>query len=195
MRNTVMATDPAYSAMIAAAKEALKPEHLRIVVRGEHNRKDGILPIERYGLNFYIAGSMEGATAFKGSYIAEDLNAAIRNMEQLALIGSMFEVLDGGGSSVDDWYYNGEPMTVLTIKDLTNGAGVIFCNAVLQKIYAKIGKFYILPSSIHEVIIVPISCGMDRNELEEMVKVVNRDEVAPADRLSDRVYLYDGILH
>ena len=197
MRNTVtvMATDPAYTAMIAAAVESLKPANLRIVVRGEYNKKDAIIPIERYGLNFYVTGSMDGAVAFKSSYTAEDLKAAMANMEQLAVIGSMFEVLDGGGRSIDDWNYNGEPMTVLTTKDLNNGTGVIFCDNVLRKIYTKVGKFYILPSSIHEVIIVPISCGIDRSELEAMVRTVNRDEVAPADRLSDEVYLYDGILH
>ena len=55
MRNTVtvMATDPAYSVMIAAATEALRQENLRIVVRGQHNRKDGLLPVERFGLNFF----------------------------------------------------------------------------------------------------------------------------------------------
>ena len=31
---TVMATDPAYAAMVAAAAEAMRPENLRIVVTG-----------------------------------------------------------------------------------------------------------------------------------------------------------------
>ena len=64
---TVRATDPTYSAMVAAAVEALKPENLRIAVRGHNNRKEQIIPIERYGLCFYITGVMEGATAFKGA--------------------------------------------------------------------------------------------------------------------------------
>ena len=191
---TVMATDPAYSAMMAAATEALKPENLRIAVRGQNNRKEQIIPIERYGLCFYITGVMEGATAYKGSYTCEDLKAAIANMEQLAVIGSMFDILDGGGRSIDDWEYDGEPMTVLTTRDQINGAGLIFCDSVLQKIYGKIGKFYLLPSSIHELIVVPVSCGIDRGELKEMVMEVNRNEVSPEDRLSDEVYLFDGIL-
>lgn len=196
MRNTVtvQATDPAYSAMIAAATEALRAENLRISVRGEHNRKDGIIPIERFGLYFYVTGSMEGATAFKGFYTAEDLKTAIRNTEQLAVIGSMFDVLDGG-VSVDKWEPDGSPMTVLTTTDQVNGAGVIFCDEVLRKIREKIGDFFILPSSVHEVLVVPVSEGIDRAELEEMVKSVNRDEVAPEDRLSDQVYLFDGLLH
>lgn len=192
---TVRATDPAYTAMVMAATEALKPENLRISVRGEHNRKNGLLPIERYGLNFYVTGSMEDATAFKSSYTVEDLQVAIRNTERLAVIGSMFEVLDGCGSSVDEWEPDGSPMTVLTTKGAVNGAGVIFCDSVLRKIRQKIGDFYILPSSIHEVIVVPVSGGIECEELTEMVKTINATEVAPADRLSDKVYLYDGILH
>ena len=78
---TVMATDPAYSAMVAAATEALRSENLRISVRGEHNRKDGLLPIERYGLNFYVTGAIEGATAFKGSYLAECDRHHVRGVE------------------------------------------------------------------------------------------------------------------
>lgn len=191
---TVRATDPAYTAMVSAAQEALKQENLRLVVRGRENRKAGILPIERFGLNFYVAGAMAGATAFKGSYTAEDLKIAIANTEQSAVIGSMFSVLNGGGVSVDEWEPDGSPMTVLTTREQINGAAVIFCDEVLRKIRKKIGDFYILPSSVHEVLVVPVSEGIDREELEEMVKSVNRDEVAPEDRLADRVFLFDGTL-
>ena len=192
---TVRATDPAYTAMVMAAREALRPENLRIVVRGQHNRKDGILPVERFGLNFYVAGTMEGATAFKGSYTAEDLKAAMSNTERSAVLGSMFEVLDSGGVSVDNWEPDGESMTVLTTRDQVNGAGVLFCDAVLQKIWQKLGNYYLLPSSVHELIVVPVSEGIDRSELTEMVRTINATEVAPEDRLSDQVYLYDGNLH
>ena len=111
------------------------------------------------------------------------------------MIGNMFDVLDGGGCSVDNWEPDGEPMTVLTTRGAVNGAGVLFCDSVLRKIWQKIGDFYILPSSVHEVIVVPVSGGIDRVELTEMVRTINATEVAPEDRLSDQVYLYDGILH
>ena len=191
----VMANDPAYTAMVRAAAEALRHENLRIVVRGQHNRKDGLLPVERFELNFYVAGSMGDATAFKSSYTAADLQVAITNTERLAVIGSMFEVLDGGGVPVDQWEPDGEPMTVLTTRGAVNGAGVIFCDNVLRKIWEKVGDFYVLPSSVHEVLIVPVAYGIGRDELTEMVRAVNRDEVAPEDQLSDQVYLFDGTLH
>ena len=194
---TVRATDPTYAAMVAAATEALRAENLRIVVRGANNKKDGILPIERYGLNFYIAGSMGDATVFKGSYTAEDLKVAVRNTEKAAVIGTMCEVLEDGGSSVDDWEPDGsaDTLTVLSARGSFNGAGVLFCDSVLHKIWEKVGDFYILPSSIHEVLIVPVSDGIDRSELETMVRTVNEVEVAAEDQLADKVFLFDGILH
>ena len=194
---TVRATDPTYAAMVAAATEALRAENLRIVARAESNKKDGILPIERYGLNFYIAGNMGDATAFNGSYTAEDLKAAVRNTEKSAVIGTMFDILNGGGCPVDQWEPGGsEDMpTILTTRDQINGAGVLFCDSVLQKIWDKVGDFYVLPSSIHEVLIVPVSDGIDRDYLEEMVRTINATEVAAEDQLADKVFLFDGILH
>ena len=116
------------------------------------------------------------------------------NTERSAVLGSMFDVLDGGGVSVENWEPDGSPMTVLTTREQINGAGVIFCDGVLRKIREKIGDFYILPSSVHEVLVVPVSEGIDREELEEMVKSVNAAEVAPEDQLADRVFLFDGTL-
>lgn len=50
--------------------------------------------------------------------------------------------------------------------------------------------FYILPSSVHEVIAVSASMG-DPNELAEMVAEINMDQVALEERLSNQVYHYD----
>lgn len=198
MRQTVMVgeNDQNFDAIRNALIDATRPENLRITVRGKHNRKDGhIVPIERYGLNFYVTGSFPNATVYKGKYTQEELDAAMKNTERAAIIGSMFDIVRGCGVPVDDWEYDDDPMLALTTTEQFNGAGVIFCDRVLQKIYEKMGDYYILPSSIHEVLIVPATCGLDRDELKEMVCTVNRDQVAPEDQLSDEVYFYDGTFH
>ena len=60
-------------------------------------------------------------------------------------------------------------------------------------IYEKIGEpFYILPSSRHEVILLPDRCGLETADLAEMVKDVNRQVVDEKDVLSDHVYHFDG---
>ena len=56
----------------------------------------------------------------------------------------------------------------------------------------RIGDFYILPSNIHEVLIVPDNGEMGLKDLEAMVKEVNATQVAPADKLTDSVYHYDS---
>ena len=59
--------------------------------------------------------------------------------------------------------------------------------------YKSIGDYYILPSSVHEVIVLPAS--KKNNEavnLVQMVKEINVTEVAPEEKLSDEVYFFDG---
>ena len=51
-------------------------------------------------------------------------------------------------------------------------------------------KLYILPSSIHEVILVPASQTDNPAELAKIVQEVNLTEVAPDEVLSDSIYLY-----
>ena len=52
-----------------------------------------------------------------------------------------------------------------------------------------------LPSSIHETLIIPKDAGMEFKELEQMVQEVNQTQVAPEERLSDHVYEYDAKEH
>lgn len=50
--------------------------------------------------------------------------------------------------------------------------------------------YYVLPSSVHEVIIVPFSPGLDSRELDEMVREINVTQVAAEEVLSSHVYLF-----
>lgn len=87
--------------------------------------------------------------------------------------------------------YNPVPMFVLTNKSRSNGAAAILYEGELDKIGRQLGEdFYILPSSVHEVIIVPMSCGHNREELRKMVKEINLKQVAQEEFLSDHVYVY-----
>ena len=54
------------------------------------------------------------------------------------------------------------------------------------------GSYYILPSSIHEVILIPDDGDMDVEFLLSMVVSVNKDGVLPEDKLTDSVYYYDA---
>lgn len=53
-------------------------------------------------------------------------------------------------------------------------------------------SYYILPSSIHETLFVRKEDGAERKELADIVREVNQTQVEVAERLSDRIYFYNG---
>lgn len=82
-------------------------------------------------------------------------------------------------------------MYILTNQKGINGATCLLYQDVLKDFSKRIhSDFYILPSSIHEVILVPYDASLSREVLTEMVKDVNRTQVACDEILSDNVYLY-----
>ena len=75
---------------------------------------------------------------------------------------------------------------------MINGAAALFYPGIMKQAAALMeGSYYILPSSVHEVILLPEECAPDFRELEKMVRQINRSQVLPEDRLSDHVYHYD----
>ena len=85
-------------------------------------------------------------------------------------------------------------MTVVSNDVGINGAAVIFYPGVMDKL-AEIteGDYFILPSSLHETIILPDRGNFTPEELTMMVKEINATQVEPWDRLTDEVYHYDPI--
>ena len=73
------------------------------------------------------------------------------------------------------------------------GAAAMFYPHVLREAAMRVGKsFFILPSSVHEVLLLPDHGEHDARELHEMVAAINRSEVAEQDVLTDSVYYYDA---
>lgn len=83
----------------------------------------------------------------------------------------------------------------LTVVSNTNnflGASVLLHPDAPKMIKERIGgNAFVIPSSIHEVLILPED-AFTAMELVNMIKEVNEAEVAPEDRLSDMVYFCDG---
>lgn len=83
-------------------------------------------------------------------------------------------------------------MYVLTTESGNLGASALFYPDVKEKAAEMLGSgYYVLPSSIHECILVPETAGINEKELCDMVKQANRTVVEPKDVLSDNVYHYD----
>ena len=94
---------------------------------------------------------------------------------------------------INDMIPADDKMFVLTNEQKLNGAAALLDEKMMEQITEKVGNdFYILPSSVHEVLIVPNEVGMQLQDLEAMVQEVNATQVAPQDKLSDHVYQYDN---
>lgn len=94
---------------------------------------------------------------------------------------------------VNDMVPTDDKLFVLTNNQKLNGAAALLDEKIMEQITERVGNdFYILPSSVHEVLIVPKEVGMDLKDLEAMVQEVNATQVAPQDKLSDHVYQYDN---
>ena len=88
---------------------------------------------------------------------------------------------------------NGNDMQlyIVTNKAKLFGAASLLLPQVMEKIGEFLGSFYVLPSSIHEVLVIPASSAMETSELIGMVRQINETELLPEEVLSDNIYLYD----
>lgn len=86
----------------------------------------------------------------------------------------------------------GADMYILSNELGVNGsAALLYDNAVKELARERCCNFYILPSSIHEVILVPYRETYIKEQLSEMVKEINTTQVPKEDILSDQVYFYN----
>lgn len=83
------------------------------------------------------------------------------------------------------------PMYVLSNEQKLYGAVCMLYPDILKKFTKKIDQdCYILPSSVHEVILVPAGTVSNEKELREIVTDINRTQVAEDEVLADSVYYY-----
>ena len=79
---------------------------------------------------------------------------------------------------------------VLTNSRQMYGAGILALPELLAEMIKPLGKtVYILPSSIHEVLLLTLE--MDLQAVKEIVKSVNGTVVEPREVLSDSIYVLD----
>lgn len=74
-----------------------------------------------------------------------------------------------------------------TVYHKMNNWSIYFVNSVLGT-----NKVYVLPSSVHECLILDATYG-EPKKLQEIVQEVNESVLAEGDYLSDNVYVYDCV--
>lgn len=147
----------------------------------------------------------ERMTATWGVSSDELYKIALRNSERIlpAKLQDMMDIVRelsmgrlGGAKDSDEslgLQLNPNQQYVLTNEDGLNGASALLYEGVLKKIAEETGSnLIILPSSLHEVILMKETGEESVNELQNMVMTVNRSQVSPEDVLSDEVYYYDA---
>jgi hypothetical protein len=86
------------------------------------------------------------------------------------------------------------PMFVLTNRYHTNGACVILYDQLLKQLAESFGKdLVILPSSVHEVLLVPVDIGVDLSYYDNMVREVNETQLADDEVLSNHAYYFSRV--
>lgn len=85
---------------------------------------------------------------------------------------------------------------LLTNQDKCLGANCIFYPGQAERIGEMLeADFYVLPSSIHECLLLAADQANGAKLLQKMVEEINRTQVEPQEVLSDHVYYYSRALH
>ena len=86
----------------------------------------------------------------------------------------------------------GPKLYELTNREQINGASALFYPGMMEEIAHRLeDSYFILPSSVHEVMILPEGEGADPGILKEIVRGANMQCLGDGDRLSDNVFHYD----
>lgn len=134
----------------------------------------------------------------------EDLYQAAKENTHTLLkyeVKSMSKVLceireeEGLGESEDDYMMeisDSVPMYVLTNKQRVEGAACMLYSDLLHHFSDKIGKnLFIIPSSIHELLLLPADHDVEALEVKRMIKEINDTQVSTEEILSYSLYFYD----
>ena len=124
----------------------------------------------------------------------------LMNIEEI-----LYDVLPEEGFSLNENYRSMEektagnndaastvPVYVLSSRKRLQGAACMLYPDLLRKIADRMdSSYYIIPSSIHELLLIPAAGFADRDELKAMICEINDTHVAPEERLSYSLYGYD----
>lgn len=111
----------------------------------------------------------------------------------------LYQLMQRAGSEIDKKIFDNAPsdpmMYVVTSTTNLNGSYYLTDRESLIEIaqYIQSDEFYILPSSIHEFIVIPYDgTAHNTDELFAMVKEVNATELALDEILADNVYTFNA---
>lgn len=157
----------------------LEAETSSILVRNEHMEHWGVTKEELFEI------ASENTPKLMGS--------EIRNLTDIVKELMAGNPLTADIEDEEELYEDSReyPMYVLTNKNKLFGACCMLYKNLLDEFASKMqSDLYIIPSSVHEVLLVPKKEEYDADYLSDLVKQVNSTELDTEDILSDHVYYY-----
>ena len=148
------------------------------------------------------ANGMDGSILVRNEHLKDwgvtisDLSeAAEQNTAKLlpAEVTPLGDLLAGLGFPGIDENPVGPKMFVVSNTRKVNGAGTILYKGILENVAKENGvnKLFIIPSSIHECLVIPDDGGAQKDSLSQMVREVNESQLLPEEILGDQAYTYD----
>ncbi len=132
--------------------------------------------MEMWGINHQMLMSLAQENTpklFRPTFIT--LDAIVKNMS-----------IEGEADPAPANFY------VVTNEQKMQGAACILYPELLEKVAEKMGgSFYMIPSSIHEVIVFKDAGGEDIGYLQAIIREANSSQLSVEDMLSDHPYYYD----
>ncbi len=114
-------------------------------------------------------------------YVVRNIGEVLAELSGMEYLGNGEKGLSGEKS-----------FSVLTTPEQIYGAAGILKKGLLSGYADKAGRnLYLIPSSIHEIIVIADDGNVDTECLEAMIKEVNSKHVPREEQLSDHAYYYD----
>lgn len=157
---------------------------LAVIVTYEFKDADGVMSVK----------IDQPILKYWGVTFVDVYNIALHNMQKCDKwnVCSMQDVLLNLSGQI---YLNNINMYVASIEGGVNGARCLLNDAVINHLVKGFnGSFIVLPSSIHEVIILPNNeSSFSLSDFDDLVHTVNMsDAIHSEDVLSDHAYIYDS---
>ena len=110
------------------------------------------------------------------SYAMKSMNEVIKDITGTAVFEGQFEI----------------PMYVLSNMGGIQGAAcILYPNLLRDFARASQSDLFIIPSSVHECLILPDADPADGRQIKEMIREINKTEINAEEVLSDNLYIYE----
>lgn len=172
-------------------------EHLKLCIAPNRTNNDVVtypyLDLELY-IRVIVKNVNNGTASYKvQNYMLEEWNVTTEQLLHAALdctkptytVQSMSKVLFG--FEMED-----DPMLIIRTEDEMHGASAIYCKDILKQISNKYDSdLVVIPSNIHEILVIPMAMQMELDDISRMVHEINETEVSPEEVLSDHAYIFN----